>query len=126
MDKYELEMTRLKEKLNELEFYRARVEELRTDNSALLDTNQQLSDQLSSCHKRIEALVDLENDIAAYKQQLALCVKVSTDESWLIVHRCVFLQYYTQNWLIKVYTLEFSHSLLLLIKDYCHRKSVIE
>ena len=76
VDKYELELTRLKEKLNELGFYRARVDELRADNSALLDTNQQLSDQLNACHKRIESIVDLENDLLAYKQRIAEYSKV--------------------------------------------------
>jgi len=76
VDKYEQEHTRLKEKLNELSFYRARVDELRADNSALLDTNQQLNDQLNACHKRIESIVDLENDLMSYKQQLTACAKV--------------------------------------------------
>ena len=77
VDKYELETARLKEKLNDLEFYRVRVDELRADNSALLDANHQLTDQLASCHLRIEAIADLENDILAYKQQLAVCAKVT-------------------------------------------------
>ena len=76
VDRYELEITRLKERLNEFEFYRARVDELRVDNSALLDANQQLSEQLTSCHSRISAIVQLENDLLAYKQQLTVCAKV--------------------------------------------------
>lgn len=76
VDKYESELTRLKEKLNELGFYRARVDELREDNSALLDTNQQLSDQLNVCHKRIESIVELENDLLAYKQRITEYSKV--------------------------------------------------
>jgi len=71
VEKYEMEITRLKERLNEFEFYRARVEELREDNSALLDTNHQLTEQLALCHRRIETVVDLENDLQSYKQQFA-------------------------------------------------------
>lgn len=75
-EKYEKEVTRLKEKLTELEFYRARVEELRVDSSSLLDANHLLTDQLAVCHKRIEAVVDLENDLQKYKQQLSLATEV--------------------------------------------------
>ena len=60
-------MIRLKEKLSELEFYRARVDELRSDSSSLLDANHLLTDQLAVCHKRIETVVDLENDLQRYK-----------------------------------------------------------
>ena len=75
-DKYENEITRLKERLNELDFYRARVEELRADNSALIDTNQQLNDQLAVCHKRVESVVDLENELHSYKLKLAALSEV--------------------------------------------------
>jgi len=78
VEKYEKEVTRLKEKLTELEFYRARVEELRADSSSLLDANQLLTDQLAACHKRIETVVDLENDLQKYRQQLASATEVRT------------------------------------------------
>ena len=76
VEKYEKEVTRLKEKLLELEFYRVRVDELRADSSSLLDANQLLTDQLAVCHKRIETVVDLENDLQKYKQQLASAAEV--------------------------------------------------
>lgn len=69
-------MTRLKEKLSELEFYRARVDELRSDSSSLLDANHLLTDQLAVCHQRIETVVDLENDLQRYKQQLSSAAEV--------------------------------------------------
>ena len=88
MEKYEKEVTRLKEKLAELEFYRARVDELRTDSSSLLDANHLLTDQLSVCHKRIETVVDLENDLQKYKQQLASAAEVLC--YWIYVLRDAF------------------------------------
>jgi len=60
----------------ELEFYRARVDELRVDSSSLLDANHLLTDQLAVCHKRIETVVDLENDLQKYKQQLSSAAEV--------------------------------------------------
>jgi len=69
-------VTRLKEKLQELDFYRVRVDELRADSSSLLDANQLLTDQLAVCHKRIETVVNLENDLVKYKQQLAMAAEV--------------------------------------------------
>ena len=76
VEKYEKEVTRLKEKLLELDFYRVRVDELRADSSSLLDANQLLTDQLAVCRKRIETIVDLENDLQKYKQQLASAAEV--------------------------------------------------
>jgi len=76
VEKYEKEVTRLKEKLTELEFYRARVDELRVDSSSLLDANHLLTDQLTVCHKRIETVVDLEKDLQKYKLQLSLAAEV--------------------------------------------------
>lgn len=77
MERFEKETARLKEKLAELEFYRARVDELRSDNSSLLDANQLLTDQLAVCHQRIETVVDLENDLQKYKHQLASAAEVT-------------------------------------------------
>jgi len=52
------------------------VDELRTDSSSLLDANHLLTDQLAVCHKRIETVVDLENDLQKYKQQLSSAAEV--------------------------------------------------
>ena len=79
VEKYEKEVTRLKEKLTELDFYRARVDELRADSSSLIDANHLLADQLAVCHKRIETVVDLENDLQKYKQQLSVAAEVRGD-----------------------------------------------
>lgn len=49
---------------------------MRADSSSLLDANQLLTDQLAVCHKRIETVVDLENDLQKYKQQLASAAEV--------------------------------------------------
>ena len=54
------------------------MDELRSDSSSLLDANHLLTDQLAVCHKRIETVVDLENDLQRYKQQLASAAEVLT------------------------------------------------
>ncbi|XP_064623773.1 girdin-like isoform X2 [Lineus longissimus] len=69
-DKHETEILKYKERLNELEFFKARVEELREDNTILMETKQMLEDQLTSSHKRVETVIELENEIMRYKQQL--------------------------------------------------------
>ena len=70
MDKLDLEINRYKEKLNELDYYRARVEELREDNLVLLDTKSMLEDQLATSHSRLEGLVDLEDELLSGKEKL--------------------------------------------------------
>jgi hypothetical protein len=63
VDKLDLEINRYKEKLNELDYYRARVEELREDNVILLETKTMLEEQLATSHTRLEALVTLEEEL---------------------------------------------------------------
>ena len=77
MDKYEAEITKYKEKLNELEFYKARVEELREDNAILMETKNMLEDQLGASQKRVESVVELENELMRYRQQVDEMCRVS-------------------------------------------------
>ena len=70
VDKLDLEINRYKEKLNELDYYRARVEELREDNLVLLDTKSMLEEQLATSHCRLEGLVDLEDELLGAKEKL--------------------------------------------------------
>ncbi|XP_021348797.1 girdin-like isoform X2 [Mizuhopecten yessoensis] len=67
---YESEITKMKEKLNELEFYKSRVDELREDNAILIETKNMLQEQLDSCHKRVETVIALENELGRYRQQV--------------------------------------------------------
>ena len=70
VDKLDLEINRYKEKLNELDYYRARVEELREDNLVLLDTKSMLEEQLATSHARLEGYVDLEDELFGAKEKL--------------------------------------------------------
>ena len=77
VDKYEAEITKYKEKLNELDFYKARVEELREDNAILMETKNMLEDQLSASQKRVDSVVELENELMRYRQQVDEMCRVS-------------------------------------------------
>lgn len=67
MDKLEAELLRYKDKMNDIEFFKSRVEELREDNRILVETKEMLEEQLASSRKRCEAVLTLENDIIKYK-----------------------------------------------------------
>ncbi|XP_076099398.1 girdin-like isoform X3 [Mytilus galloprovincialis] len=67
---YQAELTKCKEKLNELEFYKSRVNELREDNAILTETKNILEEQLSTSHKRVETVIELENELMRYRQQV--------------------------------------------------------
>ncbi|CAL8271168.1 unnamed protein product [Merluccius merluccius] len=61
-ERLETELTRCKEKLNDVHFYRTRVEELREDNLTLMETKVLLEDQLSASRGRCEKLHTVEKD----------------------------------------------------------------
>ena len=63
VDKLEAELLRYKDKLNDIEFFKSRVEELREDNRILVETKEMLEDQLAGSRKRCEAVLGLENDL---------------------------------------------------------------
>ena len=60
-----------------MEFYKARVEELREDNAILVETKNMLEDQLGASQKRVESVVDLENELIKYRQQVDELTRVS-------------------------------------------------
>ncbi|XP_071327209.1 protein Daple [Trachinotus anak] len=62
VDRLETELTRCKEKLNDVHFYKSRVEELREDNLTLIETKMLLEEQLSASRGRFEKLHTLEKD----------------------------------------------------------------
>ncbi|XP_052272930.1 girdin-like isoform X2 [Dreissena polymorpha] len=66
----ETEIMKYKEKLNELDFYKARVEELRDDNKILTECKLLMEQELSSSHKRVETVVQLEQQLMEYRQQI--------------------------------------------------------
>nr|XP_022333848.1 girdin-like isoform X3 [Crassostrea virginica] len=69
-DGYQNEIIKYKEKLNELEFFKTRVDELREDNTILIETKNMLEEQLSNCHKRVETVVELENELRKKRQMV--------------------------------------------------------
>ncbi|XP_072221836.1 protein Daple isoform X1 [Leuresthes tenuis] len=62
VDRLETELSRCKEKLNDVHFYKSRVEELREDNLTLLETKVLLEEQLSASRGRCDKLHTLEKD----------------------------------------------------------------
>ena len=49
--------------MNDIEFFKSRVEELREDNRILVETKEMLEEQLAGSRKRCEAVLGLENDL---------------------------------------------------------------
>ncbi|XP_072171523.1 girdin-like [Diadema setosum] len=53
-EKYENEIAKYREKLNELEYLKKRVEELKEDNTVLLETKSLLDEQLTAANEKID------------------------------------------------------------------------
>ncbi|CAM9975582.1 unnamed protein product [Lampetra planeri] len=62
VERLESEVGRYKERLHDVDFYRARAEELREDNGVLLETKAMLEDQLEVAHSRCDKLHELEKE----------------------------------------------------------------
>ncbi|KAK2825865.1 hypothetical protein Q5P01_020079 [Channa striata] len=62
VDRLETELARCKEKLNDVYFYKTRVEELREDNLTLMETKVLLEEQLLASRARCDKLHMLEKD----------------------------------------------------------------
>ncbi|XP_062427744.1 girdin isoform X4 [Rhea pennata] len=70
VDKLESEVSRYKERLHDVEFYKARVEELKEDNQVLLETKTMLEDQLEGTRARSDKLHELEKENLQLKAKL--------------------------------------------------------
>ncbi|XP_042307707.1 girdin isoform X1 [Sceloporus undulatus] len=70
VDKLESEVSRYKERLHDIEFYKARVEELKEDNQVLLETKTMLEDQLEGTRARSDKLHELEKENIQLKAKL--------------------------------------------------------
>ncbi|XP_055484878.1 girdin isoform X4 [Psammomys obesus] len=70
VDKLESELSRYKERLHDIEFYKARVEELKEDNQVLLETKTMLEDQLEGTRARSDKLHELEKENLQLKAKL--------------------------------------------------------
>ncbi|RLU18432.1 hypothetical protein DMN91_008789 [Ooceraea biroi] len=69
-DRLEIEVSRYREKLTDIEFYKTRIEELREDNRVLMETREMLEEQLSSSRNRADKVLELESEIIKHKQLL--------------------------------------------------------
>uniref|UniRef100_A0A4W5QL02 Coiled-coil domain containing 88A n=1 Tax=Hucho hucho TaxID=62062 RepID=A0A4W5QL02_9TELE len=70
VDKLESEVGRYKERLYDIEFYKARVEELKEDNQVLLETKAMLEDQLEGTRARSDKLHELEKESLQLKSKI--------------------------------------------------------
>ncbi|XP_007936197.1 girdin [Orycteropus afer afer] len=70
VDKLESEVSRYKERLHDIEFYKARVEELKEDNQVLLETKTMLEDQIEGNRARSDKLHELEKENLQLKAKL--------------------------------------------------------
>uniref|UniRef100_A0A667ZLV5 Coiled-coil domain containing 88A n=1 Tax=Myripristis murdjan TaxID=586833 RepID=A0A667ZLV5_9TELE len=70
VDKLESELSRYKEKLHDIEFYKARVEELKEDNQILLETKTMLEEQLDGSRARSDKLHLLEKESLQLKSKI--------------------------------------------------------
>ncbi|XP_072767920.1 girdin isoform X2 [Nerophis lumbriciformis] len=70
VDKLESELSRCKERLHDIEFYKARVEELKEDNQVLLETKTMLEEQLDTGRTRSDKLHLLEKENLQLKSKM--------------------------------------------------------
>ncbi|XP_035461581.1 girdin isoform X3 [Scophthalmus maximus] len=70
VDKLESELSRYKERLHDIEFYKARVEELKEDNQVLLETKTMLEEQLDTSRNRSDKLHLLEKENLHLKSKI--------------------------------------------------------
>ncbi|XP_069395409.1 girdin isoform X4 [Paralichthys olivaceus] len=70
VDKLESELGRYKERLRDIEFYKARVEELKEDNQVLLETKTMLEVQLDASRTRSDKLHLLEKENLQLKSKI--------------------------------------------------------
>ncbi|KAM9345042.1 girdin isoform 3-T3 [Symphorus nematophorus] len=70
VDKLESELSRYKERLHDIEFYKARVEELKEDNQVLLETKAMLEEQLDANRTRSDKLHLLEKENLQLKSKI--------------------------------------------------------
>ncbi|XP_075282276.1 protein Daple isoform X1 [Opisthocomus hoazin] len=70
VERLEMELVRCKEKLHDVDFYKARMEELREDNIVLIETKAMLEEQLTMARARGDKLHELEKENLQLKSKL--------------------------------------------------------
>nr|P85120.1 RecName: Full=Protein Daple; Short=xDaple; AltName: Full=Coiled-coil domain-containing protein 88C; AltName: Full=Dvl-associating protein with a high frequency of leucine residues-like; Short=xDal [Xenopus laevis] len=70
VDRLENELARCKEKLHDVDFYKARMDELREDNMILIETKSMLEEQLAAARTRTDKLHELEKENLQLKSKI--------------------------------------------------------
>ncbi|KAM4852956.1 protein Daple [Thomomys bottae] len=70
VERLEMELVRCKEKLHDVDFYKARMEELREDNIILIETKAMLEEQLTAARSRGDKVHELEKENLQLKSKL--------------------------------------------------------
>ncbi|XP_060119316.1 protein Daple isoform X2 [Heteronotia binoei] len=70
VERLEMELVRCKEKLHDVDFYKARMEELREDNIILIETKAMLEEQLMVARARGDKLHEVEKENLQLKSKL--------------------------------------------------------
>lgn len=70
VERLELELGRCRERLRDVDFYRARMEELREDNIILIETKAMLEEQLTAARARGDKVHELEKESLQLKSKL--------------------------------------------------------
>ncbi|XP_013202182.2 protein Daple isoform X1 [Microtus ochrogaster] len=70
VERLEMELIRCKEKLHDVDFYKARMEELREDNIILIETKAMLEEQLTASRARSDKVHELEKENLQLKSKL--------------------------------------------------------
>ncbi|XP_030307615.1 protein Daple [Calypte anna] len=70
VERLEMELVRCREKLHDVDFYKARMEELREDNIILIETKAMLEEQLTVARARGDKLHELEKENLQLKSKL--------------------------------------------------------
>ncbi|XP_052001582.1 protein Daple [Xyrauchen texanus] len=70
VDRLETELARCKERLNDVHFYKTRIEEMREDNMTLLETKSMLEEQLTAARGRCDKLHELEKENLQLRSKL--------------------------------------------------------
>ena len=100
VDRLEAELNRYKDKLNDIDYYKARLDELREDNRLLEETKGIIESQLESARHRAELVLDLEGELLGCKSQIRnLLVEKETDKERLkkLAEENAHLQLCTKN-----------------------------
>uniref|UniRef100_A0A8C8CF77 Calponin-homology (CH) domain-containing protein n=1 Tax=Oncorhynchus tshawytscha TaxID=74940 RepID=A0A8C8CF77_ONCTS len=70
VDRLDTELSRCKERLHDVHFYKTRVEELREDNATLMETKTLLEEQLGASRRRCDKLHELEKENLQLRSKL--------------------------------------------------------